>query len=66
MLPAEFEPAIPAGEWLQTHALDLSATVIGTQDYHKHTKLIQEQMTHEYNILYDLATYTNTDRPMVM
>jgi hypothetical protein len=24
-----FEPAIPAGEWLQTHALDRAATGIG-------------------------------------
>ena len=30
MPPAEFEPAIPAGERLQTHALDRSATGIGT------------------------------------
>ena len=29
MPPAGFEPAIPAGERLQTHALDLSATGIG-------------------------------------
>jgi hypothetical protein len=29
MPPARFEPAIPAGERLQTHALDLSATGIG-------------------------------------
>ena len=29
MPPAEFEPAIPAGERLQTHALDRSATGIG-------------------------------------
>ena len=30
MAPAGFEPATPAGEWLQTHALDRSATGIGT------------------------------------
>ena len=29
MPPAGFEPAIPAGERLQTHALDRSATGIG-------------------------------------
>ena len=29
MPPAGFEPAISAGEHLQTHALDLSATGIG-------------------------------------
>jgi hypothetical protein len=29
MLPAEFEPAIPAGNRLQTHGLDRSATGIG-------------------------------------
>jgi hypothetical protein len=29
MPPSGFEPAIPAGERLQTHALDRSATVIG-------------------------------------
>jgi hypothetical protein len=29
MPPAVFEPAIPAGEQLQTHALDRSATGIG-------------------------------------
>ena len=31
MPPAGFEPAIPAGKWLQTHALDRSATEIGTK-----------------------------------
>ena len=30
MPPAGFEPAIPAGERLQTHALDRSATGIGS------------------------------------
>jgi len=30
MPPAGFEPAIPASEWPQTHALDHSATGIGT------------------------------------
>ena len=30
---AEFEPAIPAGERLQTHALDRSATGIGFYRY---------------------------------
>ena len=30
MPPAGFEPAIPAGERLQTHTLDRSATGIGT------------------------------------
>jgi hypothetical protein len=30
MLPAEFEPAIPASERSQTHALDRAATGIGT------------------------------------
>jgi hypothetical protein len=29
MPSAGFESAIPAGEWLQTHALDRSATGIG-------------------------------------
>jgi hypothetical protein len=29
MLPVEFEPAIPASEHLQTHALDRTATGIG-------------------------------------
>jgi hypothetical protein len=29
MPPAGFEPAIPAGEQLQTHVLDSSATGIG-------------------------------------
>jgi hypothetical protein len=29
MPPAEFEPTIPAGKRLQTHALDRSATGIG-------------------------------------
>ena len=29
MPPAGYEPAILAGEWLQTHALDRSATWIG-------------------------------------
>ena len=32
MPPAGFKPAIPAGERLQTHALDRSATGIGTQE----------------------------------
>jgi hypothetical protein len=31
MPPAGFEPAIPAGERLQTHALDRSATGIGKE-----------------------------------
>ena len=31
MPPAEFEPAIPVGDRLQTHALDRSATAIGSQ-----------------------------------
>jgi hypothetical protein len=31
MPPAVFEPAIPAGERLQTHTLDRSATGIGQQ-----------------------------------
>jgi hypothetical protein len=31
MPPAGFEPKIPAGERLQTHALDRSATGIGWQ-----------------------------------
>ena len=31
MHPAGFEPAIPAGERLQTHALDRSGTGIGMQ-----------------------------------
>ena len=30
MPPAEFEPAIPASERTQTHALDLADTGIGT------------------------------------
>jgi hypothetical protein len=30
MPPAVFEPAIPAGERLQTHTLDRSATGIGS------------------------------------
>ena len=30
MLPAGFEPAIPASEWPQTHALDRAATGIGS------------------------------------
>jgi hypothetical protein len=33
MPPAEFEPAIPAAERLQTHALDRSATGIGKYAY---------------------------------
>jgi len=30
MLPAGFEPAIPASMWPQTNALDCAATGIGT------------------------------------
>jgi hypothetical protein len=30
MPPAGFEPAIPASEWLQTHALDRAATGMGS------------------------------------
>jgi hypothetical protein len=37
MPPAALEPAIPAGERLQTHALDRSATGIG---YHTFLLLI--------------------------
>ena len=35
MPPVGFEPAIPAGERLQSHALDRSATGIGTSDQYK-------------------------------
>ena len=34
MLPAGFEPAIPASEWLQTLALYPTATGIGAVRYH--------------------------------
>jgi len=30
MPPVEFEPIIPASEWLQTHALDHAVTGIGS------------------------------------
>jgi hypothetical protein len=33
MPPAEFEPAIPAGERPQTYALDRATTVIGYEKY---------------------------------
>jgi hypothetical protein len=36
MPPAGYEPAIPAGERLQTHALDRSATGIGMNCFLKH------------------------------
>ena len=39
MPPAGFQPAIPASERLQTHALDRSATGIGTFEYSYLTKL---------------------------
>jgi hypothetical protein len=32
MPPAGFEPAIPASEWPQTHALDRADTVIGNNN----------------------------------
>jgi hypothetical protein len=33
MPPAGFEPAIPAGEWPQNHALDRAATGIGSSKF---------------------------------
>ena len=37
MPPAEFKPAIPAGDQPQTLALDRSATGIGFKDYQPRT-----------------------------
>jgi hypothetical protein len=40
MSSAGFEPAIPASQRLQTHALDRAATGIGRQKYIQSTNLI--------------------------
>ena len=44
MPPAGFEPAIPAGKRLQTHALDRSATGIGQQTLYRYNNLLGETL----------------------
>jgi hypothetical protein len=44
MPPALFEPAIPAGERLQSHALDRSATGIGQQTHYRYNNLLGETL----------------------
>ena len=43
MTLAGSEPAVPAGSWPQTLALDHSATGIGQTEFNTHTKL-QEKL----------------------
>jgi hypothetical protein len=53
MSPVGFEPAIPAGDRLQTHALDRSATGIGTVALisHKNSKAVAfSQYFHNFNV----------------
>jgi hypothetical protein len=50
MLPLGFESAIPAGEWLQTLALDRSATGIGYFAYliGFNIRLLQQNVLFQY------------------
>ena len=45
MPPAGFEPALPAGERLQTHALDRSATVIGSVKKHTDIEILPRHVS---------------------
>jgi len=50
MPPSGFEPAIPASEWPQTHALDRAATAIGCSSVMRITGIDDD-----YIIRYDVV-----------
>ena len=50
MPPEEFEPAVPASERPQTHALDRAATGFGNQSYKKRNNMVYNLHTWNWYI----------------